>query len=264
MGNILEQPSEKIYVNVKERVFKNINVHIPYPKLQIIRVLQREFDYEVKGTIYVDENYIFKSFEVRTDNSEIYSYGSSDWRISFHTHPDKTAQKYGIRYFSPPSVDDILEIYDHSLKFMPQTQRGFGEISIIFTNEGIYILQVNRDSFREFNKEDLPVEGLEEILNSTLTAFLVSEVKKGIQDAADGNTIDTPAGGQRADNGPVKVVDYDNPAISIEDYSMVLRRLCRKVSQLYGFDMSFHSWLELETGGLDLKICDYFLSKVAD
>jgi len=66
----------------------------------MIRVLQREFDYEVKGTIYVDHNRQFKSFEVRTDSSETFSYGASEWRISFHTHPDKTAQKYGIRYFS--------------------------------------------------------------------------------------------------------------------------------------------------------------------
>jgi hypothetical protein len=284
MGNIIAAEPERIVVNVKKRVFKVIEVHIPYDQLSMIRVLQKEFNYEVKGTIYVDHDYEFISFEVRTDNSEIYSYGASDWRISFHTHPDKTAQKYGIRYFSPPSVDDVLEIYDHSTKFVPDnTQSGFGEISIIFTNEGIYVLQVNRNNFIKFNEENLPIEGLEEILKGTLTDFLVSEVKKGIYNSIEGKTIDTdprtkpvikkreadndmsknkPTNTSPAPPPPAKAdVDFDNPDISVEQYAIVVKRLSRKVSELYGFDMTFYSWIELKDKGLTLKVCDYFLNK---
>lgn len=267
MGNVLEPV--KMPVNIKKREFKVIKLHIPYDQLSMIRVLQKEFSYEVKGTIYVDHDYEFKSFEVRTDSSEIYSYGASDWRISFHTHPDKTAQKYGIRYFSPPSVDDILEIYDLGMKFVPDAaHKGFGEISIIFTNEGIYLLQVNRDSFKEFNDNNLPIEGLEEVLKGTLTDFLVSEVKKGIQNVAEGNTINTENEVDvkvEADaDGKVKVkvkVDFDNPDIDVQDYTRVVKRLARKTSELYGFDMSFYSWSELESNGLTLNIYDYFVNK---
>lgn len=288
MGNIITQEPEKIIVNIKKRVYKVIKVNIPYDQLSMIRVLQREFDYEVKGTIYVDHDHKFKSFEVRTDNSEIYSYGASDWRISFHTHPDKTSQKYGIRYFSPPSVDDVLEIYDHNLKFVPDnTHGGFGEISIIFANEGLYVLQVNRSNFQKFNSDGLPIEGLEEILNGTLTEFLVSEIKKGIQQAADENLkpalapATAPAHHRtkpiiKNKGAPVQAqaqaqakaqtetkVDFDNPNkhITMQQYITVVKRLSSKVSELYGFDMSFYSWDELERDGLTLQVCDYFLNK---
>jgi hypothetical protein len=282
MGNILTAEPERIVVNVKKREFKVIDVLIPFNQLSMIKVLQKEFDYEVKGTIYVDHDHQFKSFEVRTDSSEIYSYGASDWRISFHTHPDKTAQKYGVRYFSPPSVDDVLEIYDHNFQFVPDTTHsGFGEISIIFANEGIYVLQVNRTSFMEFNTENLPIEGLEEILNGTLTDFLVSEVKKGIFNTIDGKSINTgpdPAlkpkplvkkkrnASKASKEKPVikkkdPEVDFDNPDITVEQYTVVVKRLSRKVSDLYGFDMKFYSWPELKKDGLTLKVYDYYLNK---
>lgn len=270
-------PNKKIVVDIKKKVFKVITINIPYGQLSMIHVLQREFDYEVKGTIYVDQEHKFKSFEVRTDNSEIYSYGASDWRISFHTHPDKTAQKYGIRYFSPPSVDDILEIYDHNLQYVPDnTQSGFGEISIIFANEGLYVLQVNRDSFVKFNKEDLPIEGLEEILKHTLTDFLVSEVKKGIYNVVDGNSITTNTmavehtaseehtvsdDSESPKKKPRTDVNMDNPDITVEQFTRILKHVSAKISDLYGFDMRFFSWPELEKNGLTLNVCDYFLNK---
>jgi len=285
MGNIIA--SEKITVNIKKRIFKVIKMHIPYDQLAMIRVLQKEFNYEVKGTIYVDHEYQFKSFEVRTDNSEIFSYGASDWRISFHTHPDKTAQKYGIRYFSPPSVDDVLEIYDHSLAFVPEnTQSGFGEISIIFANEGIYILQVNRDSFIKFNEENLPIEGLEEVLNGTLTDFLVTKVKKGITEIIEPESkpdpnpeskpesnpkskpdpnpkskLDVKFSNSDSEAKPKSKINFDNPDISVEQYTKVVKDLSRQVSELYGFDMTFYSWPELEKDGLTLNVYDYYLNK---
>ncbi len=243
----------KIVVDIKKKTYKVIMVNIPYNQLRMIRVLQREFDHEVKGTIYVDSFHKFKSFEIRTDNSEIYSYGASDWRISFHTHPDKTAQKYGIRYFSPPSVDDVMEIYDYTSSFVPDTtQRGFGEISIIFANEGIYVLQVNRDSFAEFNKDNLPMEGLEAILEGTLTDLMATEIKKGIRDGFNDPDINDP---------DINDPDINDPDITVEHFADIVKRMCSKVSKLYGFDMSFHSWLELKDKGLRLDVCDYFLNK---
>jgi hypothetical protein len=240
MGNML---SSRITVEIKKREYKLIDVNIPYGQLQMIKVLQKEFDYEVKGTIYVDDDYNFKSFEVRTDNSEIYSYGASDWRVSFHTHPDNTAKKYGVRHFSPPSVDDVIEIYDHSISFAPDTtKRGFEEISIVFANEGIYTLQVNRKRFEEFNKDNLPIEGLEAILNGTLTDFLVSELKRHMKEINPN-------------------VNIEKPDITIEQYCNILKQLSIDTGNLYGFDMSFYSWKELEKTGLDLKVCDYFLNK---
>lgn len=272
MGNILTLEgggNERIAVNVKKREYRVIDINIPYNQLAMIRVLQKEFDYEVKGTIYVDHDYEFKSFEVRTDGSELYSYGASDWRISFHTHPDNTAKKYGVRYYSPPSPEDVLEIYDHNLRYVPDTtQSGFGEISIIFANEGIYILQVNRDSFSEFNRDNLPIEGLEDILGQTLTEYLVAEVKRGIYDTVDGVSVNTSTSPRpvrkpriRKRHGKRTDVNMDDPDISVEQFAKVVKRVSRKVSEAYGFDMSFHSWPELEADGLNLKVCNYFLNK---
>lgn len=254
--------SEKIKIEVRERKFEVRTVNIPYSQLAMIKVLQKEFDYEVKGTIYVDHEYKFVSFEVRTDSSEVYSYGASDWRISFHTHPDKTAQKYGVRYFSPPSVDDVLEVYEHSLQFVPDTtQSGFGELSIIFANEGIYVLQVDRVRFAEFNKDSLPVEALEEILKQTFSEFLVGEIKHGIQSIADGRTITTQQGNPSVSAKGSAKVDFEQPDITIEDFTRVVRKLSGKVSDLYGFNMSFYPWNELKQNGLTLKVSDYFLNK---
>lgn len=266
MGNLIT--TEKIVVDVKRKVYNILEVNIPYSQLSMIRVLQKEFDYEVKGTIYVDHSHKFVSFEVRTDNSETYSYGASDWKISFHTHPDNTAQKYGIRYYSPPSVDDVMEIYDHCEQFVPDnTACGFGEISIIFANEGIYVLQVNRESFAAFNKENLPLDGLEVLLNSTLTPYLVSELKRGMSDVVEGRSVNTNNGGKivprvrRKDADQKSKLNMDNPDITYEQFTEVVKRVSRKVTESYGFDMNFYSWKELENGGLNLKVCDYFLNK---
>jgi hypothetical protein len=235
----------KIPVNIRRREYTVRKIHIPYSQLEMIRVLQKGFDYEVKGTIYVDMDHQFKSFEVRTDNSATYSYGASDWRISFHTHPDKTAQKYGVRYYSPPSVDDVMEIYDHNLAYVPDTtQSGFGEISMIFANEGIYLLQVNRDNFAEFNKDNLPADGLEAILEGTLTDLLVNELKAGIREISGSSSI-----------------NFDDPNISIEEFSKIVKDVSAKVTAHYGFNMTFYSWIELIAEGLTINICDYFLNR---
>lgn len=270
MGNIASTPDQigsgpesKIKIEIRKRNYEVRIVNIPYDQLAMIKVLQKEFDYEVKGTIYVDHDHKFVSFEVRTDNSEIYSYGASDWRISFHTHPDKTAQKYGIRYFSPPSVDDVLEIYDHSLQFVPDTtSSGFGELSIIFANEGIYVLQVDRDRFAEFNKDSLPVEALEEILKHTFSEFLVAEIKRGIQNVVDGRTITTQKDAEtEVPRDPKTKVDFEQPDITIDDFTRIVRKLSDKVSDLYGFNMTYYPWKELQQNGLKLTVCDYFLNK---
>jgi len=244
MGNLLITENKKI-VNIKKREYNLIDIVIPYNQLTMIKVLQEKFDYEVKGTIYVDANNKFKSFEVRTDNSETYSYGSADWRISFHTHPDNTAQKYGIRYFSPPSVDDIMEIYDHCMRFVPITTKGgFGEISIIFCNEGIYVLQSNRNMFIDFNKQDLPLDGLEALLEGTFTQYMVDTLKTTLRN--NNNNID---------------INMDTPDITYEAFTVAVKAVCTKVTENYGLNMVFYSWPEIEKNGLSLRVYDYFLTK---
>ncbi len=250
--------TQRITVDVKKRIYNIIEINIPYGQLEMIRVLQEKFNYEVKGTIYVDSQHKFKSFEVRTDSSETSSYGASDWKISFHTHPDNTAQKYGVRYYSPPSVDDVMEIYDHSEQFVPDsTKCGFGELSIIFANEGIYVLQVDRDNFKKYNKDNMPLDILEEILNQTLTSYLVTELKKGIAQTLEEGSVTTNITKKYIDSK----VNMDNPDISIPQFTAVVKRVSRKVSETYGFNMAFHSWIELEEKGLTLTVCDYFLNK---
>lgn len=237
MGNA----TGKIVVDIKKREYDMRKFVIPYSKLQMIHVLQKEFDYEVKGTIYVDQDYKFKSFEVRSDESPIFSYGAEDWRIYFHTHPDKTAQKYGIRYFSPPSVDDVIDIYELSSKFVP-TSCAFGEISMIFTNEGIYVMRVARALFQKFNKDNLPIEVLEMILNESLTSFMVDSLKKEMTKY-------------------MKEKNFDDPNITYDDYIISVKALAIKLTDEFGFHIEFYGWTELEVNGLTLEVCEYFLNK---
>jgi hypothetical protein len=239
MGNT----TGKIVIDVKKREYGVQKFTIPYGKLEMIRVLQREFDYEVKGTIYVDDAYQFKSFEVRSDESATFSYGASDWRIYFHTHPDKTAQKYGVRYFSPPSVDDVIDIYDLSTKFVPTTC-AFGEISIIFTNEGLYVMRVARKLFNKFNKENLPIEVLTVMLNETLTPFMVNTLKH-----------------EMIKNTGNKDLNLDDPEIGYDDYIKSVKTTVNLMSKDFGFHIEFHGWTELEKSGLEMEVSEYFLNK---
>lgn len=239
MGNTVG----KIIVDVKPRTYNMRTLIIPYSKLQMLRVLQREFDYEVKGAVYVDHEYKFMSFEVRSNESAVSSYGAHDWRIYFHTHPDKTAQKYGIRYFSPPSVDDVIDIYEQSTKFIPM-ECAFGEISIIITNEGIYVMRVARALFKEFNKDNLPIEVLELMLRETLTPFMVKTLKEEMI---------------KYGKGPLNL---DDPDISYDDYIKSVKTMTMKLSKDFGFHIDFHGWTDLEKNdGLTLEVSEYFFNK---
>lgn len=236
--------SSRPVIVAKPRHYQLRSLNVPYPQLQMIRVLQSNFDYEVKGTMYFDQDAVFKCFTVRTDSSEVYSYGDDSWKISFHTHPDATAVKYGVRYFSPPSVDDVLEIYQYGFSFVPTTMgKSLGEISIIFANEGIYLLQVDRDNFDRFNKEGMPIEILEQVLRETFTQFMTDHLKTSLQEAV----------------GAEVVLDTVNPQVTPEQYYLALKSLAARTTADFGFNMSFHSWSELEQDGLNIRAYDYFL-----
>ncbi len=55
---------------------------------------------------------------------------------SYTRYSEGAIGQNGVRYYSPPSVDDVMEIYDHSEQFVPEsTQCGFEKLGIIFANE---------------------------------------------------------------------------------------------------------------------------------
>lgn len=245
MGNLeSSQIGGKPAPLIVPKKFKLIKINIPYQQLELIRSLQKSFDYEVKGTINLDKKYLFDSFLIRTDSSSTHSYGDAAWKISYHTHPDQTAKRYGIRYFSPPSVDDIIEIYEHSLCYVPSNvAKRCGELSIIFTNEGIYVLQVNRTSFAKFNEVGMPIEVLEELLNHTLTDFMVNNIKTKISQISGSN-------------------DMKNPDITLDQYSEILRDMSSIVSKDFGLDMYYYPWTQLESDGLNLQIYDYHVKNL--
>lgn len=243
-------PSSKPVIIAKPRHYNLRSLNVPYAQLQMIRVLQSNFNYEVKGTMFFQGSSVsngdssFKCFTVRTDSSEIYSYGDESWKISFHTHPDATAVKYGVRYFSPPSVDDVLEIYQYSFSYVPSTMaKSLGEISVIFANEGIYLLQVDRDKFDRFNNAGMPIELLEQILRETFTEFMTNHLKSSLQAAL----------------GPDQVLDMENPQVTLDQYYNALKALSAVTTTDFGFNMNFYSWTELEKDGLNIKAYDYFL-----
>jgi hypothetical protein len=242
MGNAMSDG--KVPVDVKLREYKQISLNIPFKQLELIKVLQREFSYEVKGTFYVDNDHNFKSFEIRTDSNELYSSGGSDWQISFHTHPDSTAQKYGLRYYSPPSVDDVMDILDRCQEYAPDNVCGsLGEISIVFANEGIYLIQADR---QRYVKEGYPIisdDDIEEMLHNEFNPLIVGFVKKKMEQLSDGK------------------LDLENPKISREDYIQILKDMSDIVSRKFPFILKFFGWPELEAEGLNLEVNTYYVNK---
>jgi len=234
MGNIesTQSPTERIKVNIKPRQFKNVKLKIPYKQLEMIKTLQMLYKFEVKGTLHFDQSLKFKGFEIRTDNSEIFSSGSSDWRIAFHTHPDKTAEKYGLRYYSPPSVDDVMEIYDHSMQYVPNTiPQKLGEISIVFTNEGLYIMQANRLLFTKAELDKMSEEEQESMLQRDFNLFVIGHIKEKIREIYKTENKGTP--------------DFIKPDISYMQFSKMLKQMARKITDKFGFSMKFYDWKEL-------------------
>lgn len=233
-------------VKITLKKHDNVKLVVPYKQLEMIKLLQSSYQYEVKGTLYFSHNHKFKSFEIRTDESEIYSSGASDWKMAFHTHPDKTAQKYGIRYYSPPSVEDVLEIYDYSQKYIPDSiSETIGEISIIFANEGIYVLQVDRNRFKALHLHQLSEKRQEEMLQTDFNRFIVNFIKEAIRKLTSGS-------------------NFENPDISYKQLSTMIKNLSSAVTEKFGFKMMFYDWTELQKTGLLLNSNTYFVNRLAD
>lgn len=239
-GKIL--PNGKILLHFAKRKYSTVSIHIPFEQLNMIRVLQREFNYEVNGTIYVDENYKFKSFEVRTDSDECFSTSATDWKISYHTHPDRTAHKYGLRYYSPPSVDDVMLIFDHCREFAPDTvHSSLGEIMIIFANEGIYLLQVDRIKFNDLCK-DMTDDDLEDYLNTQFNPLITGFVKKRVEKLSGKITL-------------------DHPNVTVDQFIKILKDLTVEINKKFPLKITYYSWKELEIDGIHLDVNTYFITK---
>ncbi len=246
MGNVTSDGKPKIRLDIKKKSYKTFDVVIPFSQLDMIKVLQRNFNYEVKGTLYFDHDNKFKSFEVRTDNSELFSTGSSEWKISYHTHPDNTAKKYGLRYYSPPSPTDVLEIIDRTMQFIPNNiSQMLGEISLVFTNEGIYIMQADRNLFSACKMKDMNDEEMEEYLKTEFNKFITQYVISGLRN------IDPK-------------VNLQNPNVTIDQFSNILSNMSKEITKVFGFKMSFYSWNQLKEKGLHLTTNDYHVEKVND
>lgn len=217
---------------LKKHENKSVLIKIPLKKIDIIKILQDSYEYEIKGTFYFDEKLRFQSFEIRTNLDPKSAEGDAEWALFFHTHPKRTAQTLGLPYFSPPSVDDVMEIYDRTLKDYKkqseqlQKDKRLGETSIVFTSEGVWILQVNHKAFmnmvkKTFNGKIPDEEILEVILNETYTGFMVETLRE--------------------------INPGDNTLLKGEKApDRTLQILARIVSEQYGFNLRFLSWSNLE------------------
>jgi hypothetical protein len=220
---------------------RSVLIRIPYKKLNMIRILQERYEYEIKGTFYFDNNLKFLSFEIRTNLDPKSADGDAEWALFFHTHPKKTADTLGIAYFSPPSVDDVMEIYERTLKDYESghpsiTKNGnkrLGETSIVVSSEGIWILQVDHKAFQNLIKRTfggkIPDEAiLELILNETYTGFMIETLREIYSGKKDPETFDNNLlKGQKAPHD-------------------TLERLASIVSDQYGFKLRFIPWDVLE------------------
>lgn len=243
--NIIAKISNKSDKSDKSDENKNVHVAIPYKKLEMIRILQEKYPYEVKGTFYFDTERKFRSFEIRTDLDPVSATGSEEWALFFHTHPRKTAETLGLRFFSPPSTEDVMEIYERTLRDQgiighyhnnrkTSKCKRMGETSIIIASEGVWILQVDKTGFlkmveRVFRGSMPDEEILEVILNETFSGF-INETLNLKKDKNKQRLLN----GQRASDE-------------------TLEELARKISNQYGFRLRFISWKKIQEKG-DLTI----------
>lgn len=226
-NKIKENKNVDVIKNSKDNG-KSVLIKIPYKKIDMIRILQDRYEYEIKGTFYFDEDLKFQSFEIRTNLDPKSADGDAEWALFFHTHPKKTAETLGLPYFSPPSVEDVMEIYERTLKDFDtrKRRRRLGETSIIFTSEGVWIIQVDHKAFlamvrRTFGGKMPDEEILELILNETYNGFLVETLRE--INPGNNNLLN----GLRAPDRTLEV-------------------LARIVSEQYGFNLRFISWPTLE------------------
>ena len=166
-----QSTNSKIPVSIKLKKYEDVKLTVPIVSWIWLGVAVSQF--EIKGALYFDHSYNFKSFDIRTDNDRLACTGGSDWKIYFHTHPDQTSQIFGLRYYSPPSVDDVMEIYDHYCRYVPKTVCSrLGELSIIIANEGIYVMQLDRQQYEALGLHEKTEEQQEEMLNNDFNVRL--------------------------------------------------------------------------------------------
>ena len=243
-----QSTNSKIPVSIKLKKYEDVKLTVPYSQLDMIKVLQSHYEFEIKGALYFDHSYNFKSFDIRTDNDRLACTGGSDWKIYFHTHPDQTSQIFGLRYYSPPSADDVMEIYDHYCRYVPKTVCSrLGELSIIIANEGIYVMQLDRQQYEALGLHEKTEEQQEEMLNNDFNAEIILELKKRIADLYDLEGKGKP--------------DYSNPDISYEQFSRMLKVVCDGIHQKFGFKLKFHDWTELKDTGLQFETSSFFVNK---
>ena len=244
-STMTETETKKKQIDIVKKVHHDSKFFIPYKQLAMIHTLQQNFSYEIKGTFTFNKQKKLTGFEIRTDSDRVSSTGSLSWNIFFHTHPDETSQKIGLRYFSPPSVEDIMEIYDRSEQFVRtdfSDQRG--EISIVIANEGVYIMQVDRKTFREHGIDNMSDEERQDMLEMKLMPLLIVEVREGILKK----------------NDKVDFKNTDMVDVSYDDFIKVIKRTSKKITSKFGFHMDFKDWNTIERSGLYLSTNTYFMN----
>ncbi len=137
----IDKASTKIIINTKYISLggNTIKLKLPYQTaLRAFRAMQKLHRREVGGTIFINTA---KKFEFAT----IYSgQGGSvshphEGEITYHTHPDSRHNKV---YYDPPSFQDIIIQIKEGLKMYMGLTSLSPQISIVFANEGVYVIQI--------------------------------------------------------------------------------------------------------------------------
>ena len=116
-----------------------MSIKLPYQTaLRAFRAMQKLHRREVGGLIYINLNKNFEYATIRSGDKGSINF-PKDGEIAYHTHPDTRSVKI---YHDPPSFKDVmnqtfisLDQYLNKVAIAPQ-------ISIVFTNEGIYTIEV--------------------------------------------------------------------------------------------------------------------------
>jgi hypothetical protein len=136
-------PKPSVIETVTSILIKSPNkmvIRLPYQTaLRAFRAMQKLHRREVGGNIYINVN---KKFEYATFSS---GQGGSvafpkDAEIIYHTHPDSRSNKV---YYDPPSFTDVINHIREVLYFHMGEHASSPQLSIVFTNEGVYTIEVD-------------------------------------------------------------------------------------------------------------------------
>ena len=145
-----------------------MKIFLPYQTaLRAFRALQKLHRREVGGSMSINFNKKFEYATIFSGDKRSVSH-PQDGEIIYHTHPD--TRSYYV-YHDPPSFIDILGQVRHALKQHMGKKIVAPQINMVFTNEGIYTIEVTNPQLILNMTKSEDKTNIDDILSSLSTMW---------------------------------------------------------------------------------------------